>query len=380
MAAFAIYPGSSRYPLLELAVAFGANWSATAPTWTPLTDKMRVAEGIKIKRGGSDDVLPKTEVATLDFTLDNRTRDFDPSYSSGAYYPNLVPATQVRLTAYWPTSGTSYTLFYGFIEDWFPTWTPGGEAITQVSAVDRLGMLAFLRASGSFVASTSGVRLSTIASRASLPASWYSFGTGGTSLQAVQGAGGIALDMMTQLAELSNSFLYCDRAGVIRIKGASGGAVVATFGDGGGSELPYRPQFDAQVDGARWYTQAQINVEGGTGATQVTSAADVTRYGTRTYSRSVPFCDATTAAGLATSLASFLNGQQKLRVKQAEVQGAASPSALWPVLLPLELGDTFTWKVRPSVGAAFSQDAWVAGLEHEIGQGSWLTRLQLAAT
>lgn len=51
MAAFAIYPGSSRYPLLELAVAFGANWSATAPTWTPLTDKIRVAEGIKIKRG-----------------------------------------------------------------------------------------------------------------------------------------------------------------------------------------------------------------------------------------------------------------------------------------------------------------------------------------
>jgi hypothetical protein len=92
-------------------------------------------------RGRDDDWGEFSGSASV--VLDNRTRLFDPFYTSGTYYGKLLPRRQIRITATTPLSATVYPVFRGFITGWPPVWTDAGKDSTvTLHCFDALSLLA----------------------------------------------------------------------------------------------------------------------------------------------------------------------------------------------------------------------------------------------
>jgi hypothetical protein len=96
-----------------------------------------------VNRGRSDDWGDFDGSATV--VLNNRTRRFDPYYTSGVYYGKLLPRRQIRIRAQTNDAGTTVThdVFRGFISGWSPNWTDAGtDSTVTLSCFDALQLLA----------------------------------------------------------------------------------------------------------------------------------------------------------------------------------------------------------------------------------------------
>jgi hypothetical protein len=94
---------------------------------------------MSIDRGRSDDWGTFSGSATVE--LNNRSRLYDPFYTSGTYYGKLLPRRQIKIEATY--SGTTYPVFRGFIDGWPPTWTDaGGDSTVTLSCYDSMALLA----------------------------------------------------------------------------------------------------------------------------------------------------------------------------------------------------------------------------------------------
>ena len=123
------------YPTPKVEVAFDDGPYVASPTWTDITSYVR---GMDTERGRSDDWGNFYGAATV--VLDNRTRRFDPFYTSGVYYGKLLPRRQIRISAVY--GGTTYPVFRGFIAGWPPSWTDAGyDSTVSLSCFDALGLL-----------------------------------------------------------------------------------------------------------------------------------------------------------------------------------------------------------------------------------------------
>lgn len=130
------------YPTPKVEIAFSDGPYNATPTWTDVTNTVR---SMSIDRGRSDDWGDFYGSATV--VLDNRTRAYDPFYTSGPYWDNvtnttkLKPRRQIRITATY--GATSYPVFRGYIAGWPPVWTDAGKDSTvTLSCMDALGLLA----------------------------------------------------------------------------------------------------------------------------------------------------------------------------------------------------------------------------------------------
>jgi hypothetical protein len=123
------------YPTSIVEIAFTDGPYVVSPTWT---DVSSYVYSLTTDRGRSDDWGDFYGAANV--TLNNRDRRFDPFYTSGPYYGNLLPRRQIRIRA---TSGaTTYDVFRGFIDGWPPAWTDAGQDSTvTLSCFDAMGLL-----------------------------------------------------------------------------------------------------------------------------------------------------------------------------------------------------------------------------------------------
>lgn len=121
-------------PIVE--VAFDDGPYVLNPTWTDITSWVY---SMDIDRGRSDDWGQFDSFANI--RLNNRTRRFDPYFTSGPYFGKLLPRKQVRIRA--THGGTTYDVFRGFIDGWNPEWTDaGGNSTVTISCFDALQLLA----------------------------------------------------------------------------------------------------------------------------------------------------------------------------------------------------------------------------------------------
>ena len=124
------------YPVAKVEIAFNDGPYVASPTWTDITS---YAREMSIDRGRDDDWGEFYGSASV--VLDNRTRLFDPFYTSGTYYGKLLPRRQIKISAIY--GGTTYPVFRGFITGWPPTWTDAGKDSTvTLNCFDALGLLA----------------------------------------------------------------------------------------------------------------------------------------------------------------------------------------------------------------------------------------------
>jgi hypothetical protein len=123
-------------------VAFGVDPLAIpgGGDWVDVTTYVRQFS----TRRGRNHELGRTQAGVCSITLDNRDRRFDPTYTSGPYYPEVVPMAHVRIRATY--ASVTYPVFYGFVEDWGQGW-PGpaanaqGDAVVELQASDAFNIL-----------------------------------------------------------------------------------------------------------------------------------------------------------------------------------------------------------------------------------------------
>jgi hypothetical protein len=115
---------------LTVEVAFATAPLADTPTYTDVSAYVR---RISTNRGRSTE-FDTFSPGTLQITFDNRDRRFDPEYSSGSYYGNLLPMKKVRVTV--AKGAASAAIFTGFILGWPQEYQYPREATVTVTAVD----------------------------------------------------------------------------------------------------------------------------------------------------------------------------------------------------------------------------------------------------
>jgi hypothetical protein len=103
------------------------------------TDESAYVVNFSTKRGKATE-LDQFQAGTLTVQLQNQSRRFDPDYSAGALFGNLLPGRPCRLR--YTRSATTYDVFYGFIESLPQEWDAPNNATATVVAVDALSILA----------------------------------------------------------------------------------------------------------------------------------------------------------------------------------------------------------------------------------------------
>ena len=123
------------YPTAIVSIAFNDGPYVASPTWTDVSSYVR---SMTTDRSRPDDWGNFTGSATVE--LDNRTRLFDPFYTSGTYYGKLLPRRQIKIEATY--ASTTYPVFRGFIDGWPASWTDAGlDSTVTIQCYDALSLL-----------------------------------------------------------------------------------------------------------------------------------------------------------------------------------------------------------------------------------------------
>ena len=123
------------FPTLKVWIAFSDGPLVVSPTWTDVTNDVR---SISTDRGRSDDW--GSFEGSAEVVLNNRSRAYDPYYTSGTYYGKLLPRRQIKIEATY--SSTTYPVFRGFIAGWPATWTDAGlDSTVTLSCFDALSLI-----------------------------------------------------------------------------------------------------------------------------------------------------------------------------------------------------------------------------------------------
>lgn len=168
------------FPTITLEVAFTTNPGAT-PSWTDISAYLEGAMAIHRGRSQESEAF---RAGTLELTLQNEDRRFDPSYTSSPYYPNVVPMRRVRARAVY--SAVTYDLFNGYVDGWDQLYEHPGVAHCRLTATDALKVLANVELAASAYAAEV---------LADSPAAWYRLGEPVGSARFLDSVGTLHLDI-----------------------------------------------------------------------------------------------------------------------------------------------------------------------------------------
>lgn len=152
-------------PAVTVQCAFASKPGASNPAWQDISGYLIDFD----TRHGRTYETDQVSAGSLTVTLDNADRSFDPTYSAGQFYPNVLPRKRIRVTCVW-NSVTSY-LFDGYVDRWPPVWTGPDDATVTVTARDAFLPLATANIAGSFPQELSGARIQRVLAAALWPAS-----------------------------------------------------------------------------------------------------------------------------------------------------------------------------------------------------------------
>jgi len=111
---------------------------------------------ISIARGKNRD-LDRYSAGTMNIELNNELRTFDPQYTAGPYFGDIIPRREIRVT----TDGERQ--FTGVVDDWNLRYTPSNESLAEIVASDDLTFLARQQLTpGTATPQTSGERVEAV--------------------------------------------------------------------------------------------------------------------------------------------------------------------------------------------------------------------------
>ena len=353
---------------LTLEVGFASGPKDAAVTWTDISTDLR---GFELRRG-RDHELDTIRGGELTLLLDNRDRDYDPTYTASPYSPNVKPAKPVRLRAVYNT--VTYDLFRGTIDGWPQLFPAGGkDAVVEVRCSDDFKLIAADDIVSNEVQEKSGVRIGNILDDASWPSGRRNLATGVMDVAATNA--GACVNPLTEIqkvvdSELGLFFMAGDGKATFQDKNYRGGLTSkATFG--GASGLPYVDVVVGYDDTQIWNLITTTRV-GSEVAVEVSDATSITAYGRRKLRLNdlllVNDTDLTTIAN------AYLSryAEPGIRIERMTFWPQSDPAALWPEALAAEISDLYTVVVSPPGGGAdISQDVHVEGISHTVTPKRW---------
>jgi hypothetical protein len=370
------------------------------------TDVSTYVHNFTTRRGSNrvEGPVVRYEAGTATISLNNSDRRFDPTNLSGPYVSGgvtqITPMRVVRIrVAFGGGAGFGiggfgigpfgegggglivYDLFRGYADAWQIGYRQPSYSEVVLTATDGFKVLESYdrAASGSVGASEdSGARVSRILNSAAWEISDRLIAVGDTTVQATT-LEGTALTELYLVVDTEIGEGYIDGAGryVFRNRNAlledfRSNTPQATFGDGGGDELPYE-NITVEYDDEQLTNLVRIARDGGAVQTAQDTTSQI-QYLVHTFDRSDLLMETDTVAADYAAFILAASKDPELRIATLTVNPLRDPDNLFPQVLGREIGDRITIKLRPpGGGSTIERDVLIRGIEHAATPQTWST-------
>ena len=326
-----------------------------------LIDVTSYVRDFSVKRGRST-TLQKFTAGQANVTLDNRSRIFDPTFTTGTYYGQILPRKQIVIDR------DDETIYTGLIEDWNFNYDVSGQSLAEVSASDGFTLIANqTRTAGTATSELTGARIAAVLTEIGWPLTQRVISVGQATLDAdVVQATDNALTYMQQVELSEPGALFIGKAGEVVFKDRADLQNYTTGLTFGGTAIPFTGM------GVVFGSEELLNTSSVTftsagviaGTAIATDAASITQYGTIDETLNTLLSTSAQAEALAANRVGTL-GQPKYRIDAVTISLDGCTSAQALQVLDVELGDvaTVTWTPN-SIGSAISQIVTVDQIEH----------------
>jgi len=344
---------------LKFEVDFDTNPSATASTWTDLSERVKGdEERVDVQLG----LAGSPSSATL--VLNNRDRALDPT-NTGATH-NLVPMRHARLSVTYDE--TSYPLFRGYVEDWPPVWPEYNQGLVSVNLTDALTWVALIEMDVDLPRQRSGERIAALLDLADWPADRRSLDTGNVMVDAVEQESANLLQLMIDASDAEDGWLYTSKSGDVTFHDRHHILEIdasITFGPDGHKIAGVNPRYGSRTI----INRGRVELANGD-VVEITDGASIDAYGPSHpwTARDLPM-SVVEAEALATWWVVRYAGPV-LELDGVHAHGHSDQGAPIPDLLSVGLGDRGDFSHTPPGGGTAEMEGVVRAQRYEFRQGS----------
>lgn len=353
--------------------------------WTDVTPWVR-SWSVRRGAGNGDQPTLRFDPGTASIEFNDGDRRFDPENLAGPYVlageSQVEAMRRVRIRAVW--NGVTYPIFYGYADDWKPSYQGNSWTYTTLTATDASKL--FAAADRSAIAPVgasedSGARVNRILDVYGWSATERVIATGDTTLQATTMAGNTLAELLL-VQDTEQGEFYIDAQGrpVFRNRLAAltetrSTASQALFGDGGYAatgEIPFADAIQSTPDDTL-VNSIYVSRAGGT-EIQIGDGPSLIRYLPKSHTRNDLLMETDDGALQWGNWLRYQYGTPARRFARLEFNTPAPSveAAFWPALLGREFGDRITAIRRPAGGGdPIERDCFVRGVEHSSNGVEW---------
>lgn len=331
---------------------------------------------------GKSQALDRIDAGNINIVVDNSDRLFDPLYSAGLYFGQLIPGREVRVSC------NGYPVIYGFIDDLDIAYQPNNRSVVSIESSDALKTITANNLPAVSPASElSGARVTRILDlpEVAWPSDKRSIDTGDTLLTNVgitEGTQAVSYLQLIGTSEAGEVFISKDGKFVFKERNASPGAVDIIFTDEpsvpGFTVIPFA---DLSVVYGSEQLYNRVVLSNNKIVPDEATAEDLASqevYGARSYSVTGLLTESATDLQ---SLANFLLARFKepqYRFESVSVVLDVLTEAQQNEVLDLEIGDVVQVRFTPSgIPPAIDQYVRVIGIGHDWGNNEKRINLSL---
>lgn len=347
---------------IQIDFAHGPLTALASNTWTDVTDYVI---SFSTRRGRAD-ALSRMEAGTATLVLDNSDRRFDPTFTSGAYYPNVVPMKKIRIRATY--SAFTYDLFVGHVASWPPDWPGGLDATTTIEVVDAFTFFASVKLNGVYANEFCNWSIDTWLTNIGWPAADRLLYSATSQVQGGTFVNTQALTHFQNVADVESGLFFMGADGKATFHNryyrlTNSLISLAGFDDISSTVLPWLSVSSTYDDSQIW-NEARVTRTGGTEQV-ATDSTSQSAYFTRTLTRTLPLYDDTEALALAQYLIG-LYAAPIFRFSSVTLDGQMS-DPLWPYMLGLAISNRITIiQTPPPITTAIQADCYVESIAHDV--------------
>lgn len=333
-----------------------------------LVDVTEYVQNVSINRGKSRE-LDRFTAGNASVVLHNDTRIFDPFYTSGPYYGQILPRKQVIITS------NGVRQFTGFIDDWDLSYELGNKSYASISCVDAFLQLSATQLSAfTNVVQQSGQRVEAILNRPEVQ--WSPFArnidTGKQALQAdIVDINTNVLQYLQDVETTESGALFIDKTGAVTFKDRTSNVppVVDTLifaDDGRAQSVPYT---QIQVIYGSELLHNRVILTRETGVPQLVENTDSQAiYGIQTLSIDGLLTDDDTDVRILASYLVNRYSKPELRFSNLTVTLHDKSVSDQLELLDVEINDVLRIVFTPNgIGDPIDDYGLVTGIQHDIG-------------
>jgi len=331
---------------------------------------------LQVNRGRSRE-LDRFNAGLSNVVFNNRSRIFDPLYSSSPYYGQIVPHREIRVKA----NGTA--VFYGIVDDWNLDYSPNGDNTATASASDGFSLLATQSLSAhTAIVELSGERISSVLDKPEVnwPLESRLIEDGLTTLQANPvDQGTNVLDYLQTITSSEPGFIFIGKDGNFNFQQRTqdiSSSSVKTFTDDG-TGIPFN---NLQVVYGSEQLYNRVSVTRLNGETQTVEDTDSqNQYGISTLELSNLLLNSDTDSLYLASYLLSKYAEPEYRFEALEIELARLDTTEQNQVLGLELTDVIRIIFTPNgIGSSIDQYALITGIQHQSNSVSYRVTIGLS--